>query len=90
MSNKRNNSRQEDLILFGVLLLPTVWFALILAPCLGGSLVDVFSRLTERIQTPWQIEWCADSPRSILMCLLLYGFGGLVYFGTRPNLRQGE
>ena len=90
MSNKRNNNRQEDLILFGVLLPPTVWFALILAPCLGGSLVDVFSRLTERIQTPWQIEWCADSPRSILMCLLLYGFGGLVYFGTRPNLRQGE
>jgi len=90
MSNNRNNNRQEDLILFGVLLLPTVWFALILAPCLGGSLVDVFSRLTERIQTPWQIEWCADSPKSILLCLLLYGFGGLVYFGTRPNLRQGE
>ena len=89
MSNNRNN-RQEDLILFGVLLLPTIWFALILAPCLGGSLVDVFSRLTERIQTPWRIEWCADSPRSILMCLLLYSFGGLVYFGTRPNLRQGE
>ena len=62
---------------------------MILAPCLGGSLVDVFSRLTERIQTPWQIEWCADSPRSILICLLLYGFGGLIYFGTRPNLRQG-
>lgn len=90
MSNNRNNNRQEDLILFGVLLLPTIWFALILAPCLGGSLVDVFSRLTERIQTPWQIEWCADSPRSLLLCLLLYGFGGLVYFGTRPNLRQGE
>ncbi len=56
MSNNRNNNRQEDLILFGVLLLPTVWFALILAPCLGGSLVDVFSRLTERIQTPWLID----------------------------------
>ena len=90
MSAVHNNTKREDLLLFGVLLLPTVWFALILAPCLGGSLVDVFSRLTERIQTPWQIEWCADSPRSILMCLLLYGFGGLVYFGTRPNLRQGE
>lgn len=90
MSADHNTTKREDLLLFGVLLLPTVWFALILAPCLGGSLVDVFSRLTERIQTPWQIEWCADSPRSILMCLLLYGFGGLVYFGTRPNLRQGE
>ena len=90
MTGNRNNTKQEDLLLFGVLLLPVIWFALLLAPCLGGSLVDVFSRLTERIQTPWQIEWCADSPRSILMCLLLYGFGGLVYFGTRPNLRQGE
>ena len=90
MSADHNNTKREDLLLFGVLLIPTVWFALILAPCLGGSLVDVFSRLAERIQTPWQIEWCADSPRSILMCLLLYGFGGLVYFGTRPNLRQGE
>jgi len=90
MSADHNNTKREDLLLFGVLLIPTVWFALILAPCLGGSLVEVFSRLTERIQTPWQIEWCADSPRSILMCLLLYGFGGLVYFGTRPNLRQGE
>ena len=90
MATDHDNTKREDLLLFGVLLIPTVWFALILAPCLGGSLVDVFSRLTERIQTPWQIEWCADSPRSILMCLLLYGFGGLVYFGTRPNLRQGE
>ena len=90
MSADHNNTKREDLLLFGVLLIPTVWFALILAPCLGGSLVDVFSRLTERIQTPWQIEWCADSPRSILICLLLYGFGGLIYFGTRPNLRQGE
>ena len=25
-----------------------------------------------------------------MLCLALYGFGGLVYFGTRPNLRQGE
>ena len=90
MSTDHNNTKREDLLLFAVLLIPTVWFALILAPCLGGSLVDVFSRLTERIQAPWQIEWCAYSPRSILMCLLLYGFGGLVYFGTRPNLRQGE
>lgn len=89
MATDHDNTKREDLLLFGVLLIPTVWFALILAPCLGGSLVDVFSRLTERIQTPWQIEWCADSPRSILICLLLYGFGGLIYFGTRPNLRQG-
>lgn len=77
-------------MLYGILLLPTVWFALLLAPCLGGSLLDVFNRLTEHMQSPLSIEWCQRSPRSLLLCLAIYAFGGIVYFGTRPNLRQGE
>lgn len=87
---KNRNTKKEDLILYGILLLPTVWFALLLAPCLGGSLLDVFNRLTEHMQTPFSIEWCQSTPRSLLLCLAVYAFGGIVYFGTRPNLRQGE
>ena len=77
-------------MLYAILLLPTVWFALLLAPCLGGSLLDVFNRLTEHMQSPFSIEWCQNTPRSLLLCLAIYAFGGIVYFGTRPNLRQGE
>jgi type IV secretion system protein VirD4 len=84
------NTKKEDLMLYGILLLPTVWFALLLAPCLGGSLLDVFNRLTEHMQSPFSIEWCQSTPRSLLLCLAIYVFGGIVYFGTRPNLRQGE
>lgn len=90
MAQNHSNRKKEDLILFGILLLPTVWFALLLAPCLGGNLFSVLKQLAERIQEPWHIEWCENSIRSLLLCLLLYGFGGVVYFGTRPNLRQGE
>ena len=90
MAQNHSNRKKEDLILFGILLLPTVWFALLLAPCLGGNLFSVLKQLAERIQEPWHIEWCENSIRSLLLCLLLYGFGGIVYFGTRPNLRQGE
>lgn len=87
---KNRNTKKEDLILYGILLLPTVWFALLLAPCLGGSLLEVFNRLTEHMQSPFSIEWCQSTPRSLLLCLAIYAFGGIVYFGTRPNLRQGE
>lgn len=87
---KNRNTKKEDLILYGILLLPTVWFALLLAPCLDGSLLDVFSRLTKHMQSPFSIEWCQNTPRSLLLCLAIYAFGGIVYFGTRPNLRQGE
>lgn len=87
---KNRNTKKEDLLLYGILLLPTVWFALLLAPCLGGSLLDVFNRLTEHMQSPFSIAWCQNSLRSLLLCLAIYAFGGIVYFGTRPNLRQGE
>ena len=87
---KNRNTKKEDLLLYAILLLPTVWFALLLAPCLGGSLLDVFNRLTEHIQSPFSIAWCQNSLRSLLLCLAIYAFGGIVYFGTRPNLRQGE
>ena len=87
---KNRNTKKENLLLYGILLLPTVWFALLLAPCLGGSLLDVFNRLTEHMQSPFSIAWCQNSLRSLLLCLAIYAFGGIVYFGTRPNLRQGE
>ncbi len=87
---KNRNTKKEDLLLYGILLLPTVWFALLLAPCLGGSLLTVFNRLTEHMQSPFSIEWCQSTPRSLLLCLAIYALGGIVYFGTRPNLRQGE
>ncbi len=87
---KNRNTKKEDLILYVILLLPTVWFSLLLAPCLGGSLLDVFNRLTEHMQSPFSIAWCQNSLRSLLLCLAIYALGGIVYFGTRPNLRQGE
>ena len=90
MAKNRSNQKKEDLILYAILIVPTIWFALLLAPCLGGNLFTVMTKLTERIQDPLRIEWCENSVRSLLLCLLLYGFGGVVYFGTRPNLRQGE
>lgn len=90
MAQNRSNQKKEDLILYAILIVPTIWFALLLAPCLGGNLFTVMTKLTERIQDPLHIEWCENSVRSLLLCLLLYGFGGVVYFGTRPNLRQGE
>ena len=67
-----------------------VWFALILAPCLGGSVLDVSDRLAEAVRTPWRITWCDRSARTLALCLLAYGGGAAVYAGTRPKLREGE
>ena len=72
------------------LLIPVVWLALLTAPCLGGSIVDVMKRLTEAIRSPLHIVWCKDSVKCILVFLGMYAFGILLYYGSRGNTRDGE
>ncbi len=87
---KPNKTAEESIILWAVFLIPVIWAALIVAPCLGGNLAEVVRRVTAAIETPFAIRWCESSAKCIGVFLLLYGMGALIYYGTKPNLRQGE
>ncbi len=67
-----------------------IWFALLVAPCRGGSILDVFDKLTVALETPWQITWVENSAQTIALFLILYGGGVAVYYSTKPKLREGE
>ena len=67
-----------------------IWLALLVAPCRGGSILDVFDKLTVALQTPWQITWVENSAQTIGLFLILYGGSVAVYFSTKPKLREGE
>lgn len=85
-----NDKKQERWVYAVALLIPVVWLALLTAPCLGGSIVDVMKRLTEAIRSPLHIVWCKDSVKCILVFLGMYAFGILLYYGSRGNTRDGE
>ncbi len=71
-------------------MLPTIWLALLAAPCIGGSLAEFLEKLTAALVSPFHIVWCENSAKCLAVCLGIYGVGALVYYGTRPNLRLGE
>ena len=85
-----SDKRAERLIYAAAPIIPVMWLALLVAPCIGGSAATVFERLTEAIKQPFNIVWCAYSGKCILVFLALYFFGVLFYFGSRPNTRDGE
>ena len=85
-----SDKRAERLLYAAAPIIPVVWLALLVAPCIGGSAAAVFERLTEAIKQPFHIVWCAYSGKCILVLLALYFCGVLFYFGTRPNTRDGE
>ena len=88
MMNSPNKKTGMILAIFGVI--PVVWAALIVAPFLSEGLVGIIKGFSAEMNTPLAITWCEDSPRAILIFLLIYGIAIGVYYSTRRNYRRGE
>ena len=88
--SKPNEDRTASLILTGLGIVPVVWAALVVAPFLSEGLKGIVEGFTNGMREPLNIQWCANSPKAILLFLLLYGMGIGIYFATRQNYRHGE
>ena len=87
--NQRKTAK-DGIIYWAVFLIPVVWAALIVAPCLGGNLADIISKFAVAMATPFKIIWCDNSAKCIAVFIGIYILGAMIYYGTKPKLRQGE
>lgn len=86
----QKKTAEYGIILWAVFLIPVAWAALITAPCLGGNLADIVRKLTAAMTHPFRITWCEDSLKCLLIFIGVYLVCIMIYYGTRPKLRQGE
>ena len=84
------NTNKTSLVLWGLGLLPVVWAALIVAPFLSQGLSGIMTAFTSGMKDPTAISWCADSPKAVLIFLLIYGLGIGIYYAMKRNYRKGE
>ena len=85
-----NEDKLTEYILIGFGIIPVILAALTVAPFLSDGLAGIVKGLTHSMNNPINIQWCADSPKAILVFLAAYGTGIGVYFSTRRNYRRGE
>ena len=84
MSKPNKDSRSLHIFLIlGVI--PVIWAALMVAPFLSEGLMGIFNGFTKGMNNPLSIQWCEDSPKTILIFLLIYGISVGVYFSTKHN-----
>ena len=81
---------RTNLILYAVGIIPVVWLALLIAPAFGGGVPSLLENLAEIFQHPFQIEWCEDSLKTVLILLGAYGMGIGIYISTARNYRRRE
>ena len=76
--------------LYALGLIPVVWFALLIAPSLSGGLSEIVNALPAAMNHPFQIVWCEDSVKAVLIFIAAYGLGIGIYLSSRRNYRRGE
>lgn len=76
--------------LYALGLIPVVWFALLIAPSLSGGLSEIVNALPAAMNHPFQIVWCEDSIKAVLIFIAAYGLGIGIYLSSRRNYRRGE
>lgn len=65
---------------FYIYLLPTIpiiWIALLIAPCIDKGLIYSISQITNALNDPFDITWCNNSLKVIIIFLVIY----FIYIG---------
>lgn len=89
-SEAMKKDKNEDYILFIILIVPVIWGALLFAPYMSKGLFFALSNLNDAINDPFSIVWVSDTPRTILIFLLAYLLGVGIYFSSLKNYRRKE
>ena len=76
--------------LYALGLVPVIWFALLIAPAISGGLSEIVNALPAAMNNPFQIVWCEDSVKTVLIFIAAYGLGIGIYLSSRRNYRRGE
>ena len=81
---------KTNIVLYCFVGIIVVWIALLVAPFISGGLLEIIEKLPEKMNRPFEIEFCKDSIRTILIFLAIYIIGIAMYISTRKNYRRGK
>ena len=87
---RQDKFSKPRLILYACGIIPAVWPALLLAPCMSGGLVGLVQDGAAALNNPFHIVLCEDSLKTVLIFMLCYGLGIGVYLSTDRNYRRRE
>ena len=84
------DNKTGGLWLYALGLFPVIWLALLIAPSLSGGLSEILEALPAAMNHPFQIVWCEDSGKAVLIFMAAYGLGIGIYLSSRRTYRRGE
>ncbi len=87
---RRDKFSKQNIILYAFGVIPVVWLALLIAPCMENGLAGLIENFGSVMQNPFRITLCEDSLKAVLILLIIYGLAIGVYLSTDRNYRRRE
>ena len=77
-------------IIYVIGIIPVIWLSLLIAPIASGGIINIVKNLDSVMTNPFNITWCESSLRAILIFLLAYVTGVILYDSSIKNYRRKE
>lgn len=89
---RSDKNKKTELLLWGLLLQPLLWFAAALAQAAEQThgLAALAAALTEILNNPLALRWCSNTPKFLLAVLVLYPLAVYCYKLDQADRRPGE
>ncbi len=71
-------------------IIPTIWLALLIAPYINGGFPMIIKEFPNAINEPFNLSWCNDSARTILIFIVVYIMGIGICLSNKKNYRRRE
>lgn len=84
------DAKKDEYVFLGLLLIPTIWFALLIAPYMDKGLINAIPYLNEALNHPFQIQWTNSTLKTIGIFLIIYVLGVEMYLSSSKNYRRTE
>ena len=84
------DAKKDEYVFLGLLLIPTIWFALLIAPYMDKGLINAIPNLNEALNHPFQIQWTNSTLKTIGIFLIIYVLGVGMYLSSSKNYRRTE
>ena len=84
------DAKKDEYVFLGLLLIPTIWVALLIAPYMDKGLINAIPNLNEALNHPFQIQWTNSTLKTIGIFLIVYALAIGMYLSSAKNYRRTE
>ncbi len=87
---KQDKYSKTYLLIYALGLIPVIWVAFLIAPYMDGGIPSLIANMDQAFANPFGFQWCADTPRTIVILCLIYVVAIGIFLSDDKNYRRRE